>query len=71
MYEYYNTPSPHFVGSRNPFLFVVVSDILIALAHTLIALALLNSTEMMRRLLGKKISFTYKAVPTPSQKKNF
>ena len=23
-YEYFNTPSKHFVGSRNPFLFVFV-----------------------------------------------
>ena len=43
LYEYFNTNSKHFVGSRNPFLFVFV---------LIIALALLNSTKKMRRLGG-------------------
>jgi len=63
MYEYFDIHSKHFVGRKNPFLFVFVlilialthtlialAHTLIALAHTLIALALLNSTEKMRRL---------------------
>ena len=47
--EYLNTPSKHFVGSRNPFLFIFVWHLL-ALAHILIALAHLNSTEKVHRL---------------------
>ena len=46
MYEYFNTPSKHFVESRNTFLskyvliwhFNSIAHTLIALAHTLIAL---------------------------------
>jgi len=51
-YEYFNAPSKHFVGSRNPFLFVFVcwSGIWIALAYTSMALAHLSSIEKMHRL---------------------
>ena len=49
MYEYFNIHSKHFVGRKNPFLFVFVL-ILIALTHTLIALAHLNNAEKMHQL---------------------
>ena len=58
MYEYFNTLSKHFVGCKNPFflVFVFIWHV-IALAHTLMALAHPNSTEKLHQLKLKVQSF--------------
>ena len=54
MYEYFNTPSKHF--EIHFYSYLCYSGILIALAHTLIALDHLNSTEKLHRLYNQERS---------------